>query len=640
MRYKLFILVLILPLVIIARAQDGNNKYVDSLEKVLQHTNTTADTAKANVLFLLSDHWSLYDSAKGVNYARQALQLKLNRYYQGLAFFYLGQAYFDYDHQRANQAYDRAIALLQNFEGKNALLIRSRAWANKGALLQRQSRNREHIDILLNYAIPLAIRSGDSLRVARMYNDVGLPFKNFKEFDKAIYYFKRSATILQRHNDRSVTLADAYINIAQCYLLSDADSSGRIYLDSAKNILSNVENGSYHISYYINDALYHTHLQNWSTATASLDEAMRIAQTFNTPGLRPSVLYGYATLYKAREQYPQLKDALLQLEKDSNYLTLADKVLVWQQLAEAENVLGNNGEAYRWLMKSKTLNDSLLNAQTHLQVAELETQYNFLEKEKEVLVLNERNTRQRLVLIIAVAIMLIASAVFFYFYKQRKTRAEKKLQYLQQQKQIDIAEALLMGEERERQRLAQDLHDGLGGLLASVKINMSGLAPEDDPRFRKVVGQIDTSVNELRRIAHNMMPEALLRSGLETALRDMCEAIDAAELHVEFQALNIDKQMPANTQIVIYRIVQELLANVLKHSGATEVFVQCSQLDNYFYITVEDNGHGFTEKPGSNHKKGMGLQNVQTRVDFLNGKMDVNSSVTGTIINIELLCRN
>ena len=151
----------------------------------------------------------------------------------------------------------------------------------------------------------------------------------------------------------------------------------------------------------------------------------------------------------------------------------------------------------------------------------------------------------------------------------------------------------------------------------------------------KVIEQLDGSVTELRRIARNMMPESLLQLGLEVSLRDMCDALNSPATSVEFQAFSINAALPKETQITVYRIVQELLANAIRHANATEILVQCSQNENTFYITLEDNGRGF-DTSMLPLQKGIGISNVKNRVDFLKGKMDINSTpAQGTTVNIE-----
>ncbi|MFP7657279.1 sensor histidine kinase [Chryseobacterium proteolyticum] len=223
--------------------------------------------------------------------------------------------------------------------------------------------------------------------------------------------------------------------------------------------------------------------------------------------------------------------------------------------------------------------------------------------------------------------------------EQKEINLQQKINDIKQKEELSLTKAILDGEERERERIAKDLHDGLGGMLAGVKINFStwssnNLAGEKQQEFYRILGQLDNSVSELRHIARNLMPESLLNFGLETALRDLCDFYTRKNLIIDFQPLNINKKLSLSTQLSIYRIVQELLANAVKHSEATNILLQCSQAESAFFITIEDNGKGFQKdvvQPQS-----MGLRNIRNRINYLQGKMEISTDHDGTSINIEL----
>ncbi|MNX14609.1 Sensor histidine kinase ComP [compost metagenome] len=123
---------------------------------------------------------------------------------------------------------------------------------------------------------------------------------------------------------------------------------------------------------------------------------------------------------------------------------------------------------------------------------------------------------------------------------------------------------------------------------------------------------------------------------MEAALKELCESVMDRDMEVDFQPINITKDIGLSQQISIYRIVQEILANILKHAGATEILLQCSENQHRFYITVEDNGKGF-DVESSNLKNGLGLANIRKRVEYFNGRFDIASTINeGTTINIEL----
>lgn len=195
---------------------------------------------------------------------------------------------------------------------------------------------------------------------------------------------------------------------------------------------------------------------------------------------------------------------------------------------------------------------------------------------------------------------------------------------------------MLDAEERERQRIGRDLHDGLGGMLAGIKMNLSQQSKTDNRNLDTVINRLDESVKELRHIARNMMPESLLKIGLEDALHDLCELLQIEDTRIEFQPINIDKNLPLAMQMHIYRIVQELLNNAIRHAKPSNIILQCSQHQNIVHITVEDDGCGFDQEL-IREKPGIGFSNIKNRVEYLKGNIDIESAKNeGTSINIEI----
>ena len=154
--------------------------------------------------------------------------------------------------------------------------------------------------------------------------------------------------------------------------------------------------------------------------------------------------------------------------------------------------------------------------------------------------------------------------------------------------------------------------------------------------FERSLDMIDTSIKELRRVAHNMMPEMLTKFGLDEALKEYCNTINSAKLlSIKYQSLGMEARLDKSIEIIIYRIVQELLNNTMKHAGATEAFVQLIREGNRLNVVVEDNGKGFDTGIMENNK-GAGLANVRSRVDYLKGQLDIHAEPgKGTLVNIE-----
>jgi two-component system, NarL family, sensor kinase len=195
--------------------------------------------------------------------------------------------------------------------------------------------------------------------------------------------------------------------------------------------------------------------------------------------------------------------------------------------------------------------------------------------------------------------------------------------------------------ETERSRLAKDLHDGMGGLLSGIKLTLNSVADTVPERntvlFTKANNQLDTAIREMRRVAHNMMPEALLKFGLGEAIQDYCDGINETNVvRMKYTQIGSLQMLDQSTEIVLYRIIQELTNNALKHAAPKNIFIQITKHAKGFTITVEDDGKGFDSKTQP-EGKGTGLKNVRSRIEYLKGSIVTDSEQgKGTSIIIEM----
>ena len=199
-------------------------------------------------------------------------------------------------------------------------------------------------------------------------------------------------------------------------------------------------------------------------------------------------------------------------------------------------------------------------------------------------------------------------------------------------------QAMIDGEEAERKRIARDLHDGIGSRLSSLKmqINDFELKNINNKDFENISKGLSKSITDLRRTAFNLVPETLSKLGLELALKDLCFSMSNSNVTILFTSNEIQNNLIESNQIAIFRIVQELINNALKHSKCSEILVDCSQHERLFLITIEDNGIGFNTKDLQCFS-GLGLKNIKNRVEMLKGSLEIfSNSCNGTIFNIEL----
>jgi len=265
------------------------------------------------------------------------------------------------------------------------------------------------------------------------------------------------------------------------------------------------------------------------------------------------------------------------------------------------------------------------------------------EKKVQQLSIRQKNTLNY-ILISSAVLLLIISLLSYRNYKQKQKLQQQRISELETQQQLTATEAVLKGEEQERTRLAKDLHDGLGGMLSGIKYSfntMKGnlvMTPENNQAFERSMDMLDSSIKEMRRVAHNMMPEALVKFGLDTALKDFCSDINnSGALAVSYQSIGLENlQIDQTTAITVYRIVQELINNTMKHAAAKTALVQVTKSNGQLTVTVEDDGKGFDTAVLS-RSKGIGWSNIQNRVEFLKGTLDVQSEKEkGTSVHIEI----
>ena len=265
-----------------------------------------------------------------------------------------------------------------------------------------------------------------------------------------------------------------------------------------------------------------------------------------------------------------------------------------------------------------------------------------MEKELQGLSIQQKNILNY-ILIGAALTLLIISILSYRTYKQKQVLQHRRISELETEKQLMATEAVLKGEEQERTRLAKDLHDGLGGMLSGIKYSFNTMkenlvmTPENHQAFARSMDMLDSSIKEMRRVAHNMMPESLVRFGLDTALADFCNDINrSGALQITYQSMGLENAAIDHTvSITIYRIVQELINNTMKHAGARTAIIQISKTDNQLAVTVEDDGKGFDTSVLS-RPSGIGWSNIQSRIEFLKGKLDVRSDAEhGTSVQID-----
>jgi two-component system, NarL family, sensor kinase len=318
----------------------------------------------------------------------------------------------------------------------------------------------------------------------------------------------------------------------------------------------------------------------------------------------------------------------------------------YSSLAETYEQMGDFKQATKYNKLYIAVHDSLINVENFTAAADIQNKYQREKQEKAVIKLNAENrqksTLNKVLSGTAVGIGLIGFLGYRNFRSRQKLQ-QSKITELEKDKQLSAIDAMLKGQEEERSRIAKDLHDGLGGMLSGTKlsfINMKEnlvLTPENATQFDKSLNMLDNTIADLRKVAHNLMPEALVKFGLDEAVKDFCSSIQSSSsLKVVYQQVGEKRKLTNTAEVFTYRIIQELVNNAVKHANAKQIIVQLNINTHKLSITVEDDGKGFDINTLAN-SKGAGMDNIKYRVQYFNGTLDiVTAPGSGTSVNINL----
>jgi signal transduction histidine kinase len=440
----------------------------------------------------------------------------------------------------------------------------------------------------------------DLYGVSRAAYELGMIYRRQGEWEKALEYAYQSLEIARSMQYKEIeTVANQ--NLAHIYFLKEPKD-----LEKAMN--------------YAEESIRLAH---------ELGNLRIVSASFNT----------LANVYLRQKRYQEAENAALKgWEIDSTYHAIGHSLLF--NLAVSNLHLNRKDKTEAYLYKYVDYWNQYINKTTQESIVEIQIKYETEKKEMQIAALEEERKLYAIIGIAGAVILILLAGLLLFLYRlnvQKSRMAEQQIKQFEQEKQLVATQALLAGETSERSRLARDLHDGLGGLLSVIKLNLKSIkndAIPDTGQYDKALEMIDQSISELRRVAHHMMPESLIRYGLKTSLEDFCRVIPGAH----FQYVGEDKRLDNRLEVVIYRCAYELINNVIKHANATIINVQLIADEGLISLSVSDNGRGFDTE---NIAAGSGLENIRTRISAYNGKLNIYSSPgNGTEVNIEIESKN
>lgn len=587
-----------------------NEASVDSLEKVAQQANLP-DSSKLDAMYKLARSYSFNSPDKAITYIEQSYNLakKMNR--------------------------PKSMA--------DALSLKGKVLKNKGDFKKAIATHLE--------ALKIKEHIKDTLGQSISYNDIGVVYKSMKNYTEAMKYYKKSNQLALAVNfGRGI--ANTLNNVGTSYF------ELRI-LDSA--------------IYYYNKAL---------TKSLEINDPACLSTSYNNLGSiygyqdNPKMALGYylkcldidnatgdsygkiLSLLNIGESYKELK----QYDNSLHYFSLAEKIALeegakpllketYRSIGDCYQKMKQFEKAYLYLNKYSGLNDTLLNEETSAQIAELQTRFDsekkdLLIKNKDIeLATNKADASKKKFLIYLLLVLSISIVLIAFLVINRSKLKQKNVLQTERMRQKELqSKAILEAEENERKRIAAELHDGVGQILSAAKLNLSTLgshinnsSPQANLPYTTSIELVDDAVKEIRAISHNLMPNALVKSGFVAAVKEFVSKLNNSEkLKINLEITGLQQRLEQTTETILFRVLQELVSNIVKHANANQISIQLVQHENEITLMVEDNGIGF-DTSSKDEMNGLGLKNIQSRIAFLNGHFNIDSAPDkGTTVVIEI----
>ena len=519
-------------------------------------------------------------------------------------------------------------------------------------------------------AYPYVLRSTQrTFIICGLYINIGVTYFYQAEYEKASYYYYLVLQHMLKYRTNNFNIIMAYNNLADVLLRMEQYDQADYYINKGEELLRESNNLYLHTLLKANKAGVAIGKGDDSTARVLLETALTYAQRSNSPEAMPAIWNAIGEMllrqHKPEEAISYLERSLnadnrafpyysviapgyslgLALSQTGKYkeaeqvltraLHTAEKAGIKEGKSAAVATLANVYEALGQPIKAleqqkrfARLQDSMLDKEKIEAINAMEVRYRTAEKDRELvqkqleISVQRRNIdRKNLWLGLGMAGGLLTGLLFFIIYKSNKQRQA-----------IAILEAMMAGEEKERSRTAQELHDGIGGLLAAIQMKLSMVRADGIPDLEAMT---KNAASEVRRTAHNLMPDVIQRYSFGGAVAMYCEMLNqAGKLQIDLQLHEPVFIGNKNIELSLYRIIQEVLQNIVKHAQATYAAIQVSQQHHKLNIIIEDNGKGFDTCKTT---KGLGIHNLHLRTKILKGDLTIESIPNrGTIVTISI----
>lgn len=620
---------------------------IDSLEMQLQ---TSSDTNKVKILCDLCWEYRFVSSDKALMYGNEALELANQLgFKKGIAQSYndMGIIYIDKgNYTKAVNFFNESMQIRKAIHDSAGVA----ALYNKlGIVYQKKGQLKEALENQIE-ALKIYEAFGSDLWIGYCLNNIAIVHQNLGNLEKSLSYHERALRYRIKMDDKYGE-AGSYGNMANVYVKLHDTTKAVEYYNKALQILREIEDGESISAMLSNLGNIYIAWGEEEKALMLLHESLAIREKLGDKKGLASSLIKIGEAYTNQGKYQEASVVLyrgLNLAKEID--VVEEEMVGYLNLAKMYALQHQLDSAFRNMSLYISTKDSVYNQRLEQQIIDVQTRYetermeqdiDLLKNKNELAELNLKQKRTENLILILLVIMIIGATIFTYYRYKLKQKAALDEAIIRHNEQK--LSAVLEGQEAERRRIARELHDGVGQKLAGLKLNWSGFAAgnqfdKESEIFRSLSNLIDDTASEVRNISHQMLPKELEQFGLVSAIEGLLkDSFGKTAIQVTFEYFGITSRFSYAIELAVFRILQELIANILKHAKATEVKVELLKRRERVLLIVEDNGQGFNFNSNKNH--GIGLMNIESRVESVNGLLNYESEKNkGTVVTVNIPC--
>jgi signal transduction histidine kinase len=614
--------------------------------EILKILKANPDTSKVKLLSDLCWDYRFVSADSALNFGEQALILarKLN-YAKGIAQACndMGIIFIDKaQYLRATKLLDESLKIRTRLNDSAGI---ASIYNKLGIIDQKQGRLKEALEHQIS-ALKIYQKLGHDKYIGYCLNNIAIIHQNLGNLDKALEYHRKGLEYRIKMNDQAGE-ATSYSNMANLFSRMHDTISALNYYEKALSISRVLKNEELISGNLSNMANVYMAKKDYDKALQLFNESLRIRERIGDSKGISSTLSRIGTVYTETKRYREASVALNRsLSIANNISTIDEKLSALLELAKLKALTNQLDSSFILTKQYIVTKDSVYDARIRQQILDVQSQYEtdkleqdleLVKKEKENTEITLRQRKTQFWLLFFVFVSVVGAGIFLFYRHQSTQKAAVQAERMLEQE--TRMRAIFQAQEEERRRIAKELHDGVGQTISAIKMNyqsLSLIASEKNltPEFHKIERMLDNAGKEVRSISHQMIPKELEQFGLIPAVEGMLDLnLSNTPLDYQFEHSGFDERIGSHIELVLFRVLQELISNVIKHSKASELSVQLVKVKSHVVLNVSDNGTGFEVE--KKEKNGIGLLNIASRIDGIKGHLHYDSAPgAGTTVTI------